>query len=323
VNDLSPLSDLIADDLLLDRLGGRTDPGSEPIAALLGALATQADTPLPSRTGRRRIANKHRYLGAFAALAIAASGAGVAAAVSLPDAGPSQSDRARIAQKMDASARSDAPSALLSRLGLPRTSGTTAARGLVLARRDDGTIVLLPAALAAAEVARRGGAAATGGDGTNGKSVAGQPDGTQGDNPPGDNARGDSTPGGATADDPADGTGTLQPDDGATQAGGGQAGTPQTTSTGKKDPRTTKGTKGGTAITPTPTTTTTPTPTPTTVALTPETMLAPSTTSGPARPTVPYLPPVKARTGDSTGDSTDGTADATTIPLTDDQTAAP
>src|SRR3954471_16583203 len=147
MNDLSPMSDLIADDLLLDRLAGRTDAGSEPVAALLGALAAHADTPLSSRTGRRRIANKHRYLGAFAAFAIGASGAGVAAAVTLPTNGPSQADRARVLEKMDESARSERPSALLRRLGLPQTSGTTQARGLVLARAEDGTIVLLPAAV--------------------------------------------------------------------------------------------------------------------------------------------------------------------------------
>src|SRR6478735_8277788 len=152
MSDLSPMSDLIADDLLLDRLAGRVDAGSDPVAGLLGALAAHADTPLPSRSGRRRIANKHRYLGAFAALAVAASGAGVAAAVTLPSNGPSQADRARIVKKMDESARSDAPSALLARLGLPQTSGTTYARGLVLARADDGTIVLLPAAAVAAQV---------------------------------------------------------------------------------------------------------------------------------------------------------------------------
>ncbi len=84
MSDLSPLSDLVADDLLLDRLAGRVDAGSDPLAGLLGALAAHADTPLPLRTGRRRIGNKHRYLGAFAALAVAASGAGVAAAVTVP-----------------------------------------------------------------------------------------------------------------------------------------------------------------------------------------------------------------------------------------------
>ena len=157
MNDLAPLggmSDLIADDLLLDRLARRGEAGPEPVAGLLLALAAHADSPLPARTGRRRIANKHRYLGAFAALAVAASGAGVAAAVTLPD-GTLVADRGRIAERMEQSARSDAPSALLSRLGLPTTDATTTARGLVLARGADGTIVLLPAAAAAAQEAER------------------------------------------------------------------------------------------------------------------------------------------------------------------------
>src|SRR6478609_3147810 len=145
MNDLSPMSDLIADDLLLDRLAGRVDAGSDRVAGLLGALAAQADTPLPSRSGRRRIANKHRYLGAFAALAVAASGAGVAAAVTLPTNGPSQADRARIVRKMDESARRERPSAWSPGLGFPQATGTTEAKGLVLARAEDGTIVLLPA----------------------------------------------------------------------------------------------------------------------------------------------------------------------------------
>src|SRR3954470_23372667 len=127
------MSDLVADDLLLNRLAGRVDAGSEPVAGLLGALAAHADTPLPSRTGRRRVANKHRYLGAFAALAVAASGAGVAAAVTLPGGGSLLADRARIEQRMEQNARSGAPSALLSRLGLPSTAGTSTAPGLVLA----------------------------------------------------------------------------------------------------------------------------------------------------------------------------------------------
>ncbi|NUR80864.1 MAG: hypothetical protein HOQ21_10515, partial [Dermatophilaceae bacterium] len=152
MTDLWPLGsagDLLADDLLLDRIAGRADAGSEPVAGLLAALAAHADSPLPARTARRRIAKKHRYLGAFAALAVAASGAGVAAAVTLPDGGPLLANRARIEQRMEQNARSGAPSALLSRLGLPATDGTTAARGLVLARGADGTFVLLPAAVAA------------------------------------------------------------------------------------------------------------------------------------------------------------------------------
>jgi hypothetical protein len=171
VNDFSPLggtSDLLADDLLLDRIAGRADAGAEPVSVLLAALAAHADTPLPARTGRRRIANKHRYLGAFAALAVAASGAGVAAAVTLPDGGSLLADRARIEQRMEQSARSGAPSALLSRLGLPSTDGTTASRGLVLARGANGTFVLLPAAVAAAQAPAARAAVGGAGDDTGG-----------------------------------------------------------------------------------------------------------------------------------------------------------
>ncbi|GAA5022389.1 hypothetical protein GCM10023258_12610 [Terrabacter aeriphilus] len=87
MSDPTPMSDLVADDLLLDRLAGRFDAGAEPVAQLLSALAGHADAPLPGRSPRRRIGRRHhRYLGAFAALAVGASGAGVAAAVGLPDA---------------------------------------------------------------------------------------------------------------------------------------------------------------------------------------------------------------------------------------------
>src|SRR6478672_3661019 len=123
MTDLHPIDDVIADDLLLDSLGSRSGGSGEPVAALLGA---------------------------FAAHAIAASGAGVAAAVSLPDRGPSGADRARVLQQMEDSARSSAPSGLFSRLGLPQTAGSTKAKGLVLVRRADGAIVLLPPAQAAA-----------------------------------------------------------------------------------------------------------------------------------------------------------------------------
>ncbi|WP_374968361.1 hypothetical protein [Terrabacter sp. BE26] len=156
MSDLTPMrdmSDLAADDLLLDRLGARGEAGSEPVAGLLAALAAHADRPLPARPARRRRkAHRHRYLGAFAAVAIAASGAGVAAAVTLPHHGPGSEERARTAKQVQAAARREAPRALLPRLGLPRTTGTAAAgaKSLVLTRRSDGAIVLLPAALAAA-----------------------------------------------------------------------------------------------------------------------------------------------------------------------------
>lgn len=146
---LIPMSDLVADDLLLDRLGAREHAGSEPVAGLLAALADHADTPLAAQGGRRRITRKHRYLGPFAALVVAASGAGVAAAVTVPHHAADQAQKARVVKEMDEAARSGAPSALLSRLGLPRTTASTDARGLVLARGDDGTIVLVPAAATA------------------------------------------------------------------------------------------------------------------------------------------------------------------------------
>lgn len=271
MNDLSPMSDLIADDLFLDRLAGRVDAGSEPLAGLLGALATQADTPLPSRTGRRRIANKHRYLGAFAALAVAASGAGVAAAVNLPSNGPSQADRARIVKMMDESARSSAPSALLARLGIPQTVGTMQASGLVLARRDDGTIVLLPAAMVA------GGRPQAGAGQTEASGVAGNVQGgsavtgnRQADHAANGNGQGGT--GSTGGSDVAGGTTAGQGGGQGGQGGSTQTGTPQATNSAKK-PAT--ATKGGRKATPTSTVTTS-------QALVPQTTLAPATTSSSA-----------------------------------------
>ena len=303
MNDLSPMSDLIADDLLLDRLAGRVDAGSEPVAALLGALAAHADTPLPSRTGRRRIANKHRYLGAFAALAVAASGAGVAAAVTLPTNGPSQADRARIVKKMDESARSDSPSALLARLGLPQTSGTTEARGLVLARAEDGTIVLLPAAVVAAQ----GRAAAAG---TNG--MPGAVAGAEGGRPVANGLNGGQngqTGNGQTGSGQV-GSGQVGNPQGGTPAGGGQTGTPQATNNGKKPA---VGTKGGKKATVTPTATPTPTPTGTSEVV-PQTTLATSTPTAPAsktRATGPVRPRPTGTTGGSSGSGSSGTSGST------------
>ncbi|WP_147065142.1 hypothetical protein [Terrabacter aerolatus] len=259
------MSELIADDLFLDRLAGRVDAGPDPLAGLLGALATQADTPLPSRTGRRRIANKHRYFGAFAALVVAASGAGVAAAVTLPANGPSQADRARIVTLMDDSARSSAPSGLLTRLGIPQTVGTTQAAGLVLARRADGTIVLLPAARATtgrptAEAPGAAGAEASGNgqdgngqDAKGSKAATGNGQGTHGTKAVTGNGQGGKVQGGASGAD-------------------SQAVTPPATNHGKKP---TAGSKGGKKVTPTPTPTTTASATDTVV---PQTTLAPAAT---------------------------------------------
>ena len=298
MNDLSPMSDLIADDLLLDRLSGRVHAGSEPVAGLLGALAAHADTPLPSRTGRRRIANKHRYLGAFAALAVAASGAGVAAAVTLPSNGPSQADRAAIVKKMDESARSDTPSALLSRLGLPQTSRTTEARGLVLARAEDGSIVLLPAAV----VAARGRAAAAGTHGIPGV-AAGAPGGgpaTTGKGQNGQTGNGQGGTGGSVA------PGGTTADPGGATAGGGETGTPLATNNGKKPAA---GTKGGRKPTPTPTSTPTSTPTATSDVV-PPTMLATAPPTTPVSRTRTTAP-VKPRTTGTSGSSGSGTSGST------------
>jgi len=224
VNDPSPLSDLIADDLLLDRLAARVDAGSDRLAGLLGALAAQADTPLPLRTGRRRIGNKHRYLGAFAALAVAASGAGVAAAVTVPAHGSSQVDRALTVTLTDDSARSHVPTRPLPRLGLPQTSRSTHTPALVLARRGDGAIVLVPAGFVAA-LARPGGATPRTGETGNGETGNGE-------------------------------TGKGQTGSSGHQSGTKQAGSAQTPTHGKKQPHTTttttaattkasKGTKAG------------------------------------------------------------------------------
>jgi len=221
VNDPSPLSDLIADDLLLDRLAARVDAGSDRLAGLLGALAAQADTPLPLRTGRRRIGNKHRYLGAFAALAVAASGAGVAAAVTVPAHGSSQPDRALTVTLTDDSARSHVPTRPLPRLGLPQTSRSTHTPALVLARRGDGAIVLVPAGFVAAP-ARPGGATPRTGETGNGETGNGE-------------------------------TGKGQTGSSGHQSGTKQAGSAQTPTHGKKQPHTTtttttkasKGTKAG------------------------------------------------------------------------------
>jgi hypothetical protein len=313
MNDLSPMSDLIADDLLLDRLAGRVHAGPEPVAGLLGALAAHADTPLPSRSGRRRIANKHRYLGAFAALAVAASGAGVAAAVTLPSNGPSQADRARIVQKMDESARSDAPSALLSRLGLPQTSGTTYAKGLVLARADDGTIVPLPAGVVAAQM--RAAAAGThgmpgavagaqgGGPGASGPAGNGQAGNGQAGNGQAGNGQAGNGPGGTGG---TVGSGGTTSDQGGTVAGGSQTGNPPAPNSGK---RPVVGTRGGKkpTVTPTPTPTSTPT---ATADVVPQTTLVPTTPTTPtSRTTGPAKPRPTDSAGSASGTDTSGSSD--------------
>ncbi len=84
----TPLSQIVADDLLIDRVAGREPAGDDPIASLLAALAEHADRPLGrAPTGRRF--RRHRVLSALAALTVGASGAGVAAAATVPDGTPS------------------------------------------------------------------------------------------------------------------------------------------------------------------------------------------------------------------------------------------
>ena len=148
MTDPTPFEDLIADDRLLDRLGRREPAGNEPLAALLSAVAAHADQPLTGRTRRRR-AHSRRVFAAFAVITVGASGAGVAAAVTLPSYLPGAANRARIERIMDANAASNRPSVLLSRLGIPADADLGAQRGLVLVRRVDGQIVLVPVSAAA------------------------------------------------------------------------------------------------------------------------------------------------------------------------------
>src|SRR6478735_1698503 len=84
----TPLSAVLADDLLLDRIGARLDTDDE-LGSMLLAVAHSADTPIPSPIVRRRL-RRHRGLTVLAALGVAVSGATVAAAVEM---GPAPSDQ--------------------------------------------------------------------------------------------------------------------------------------------------------------------------------------------------------------------------------------
>lgn len=84
----TPLSAMLADDLLLDRVGARLDADDE-LGSLLLAVAHRADTPIPRATLARRV-RPHRGLTVFAALGVAVSGATVAAAVELAPTPPDQ-----------------------------------------------------------------------------------------------------------------------------------------------------------------------------------------------------------------------------------------
>jgi len=83
----TPLGQVVADDLLIDLVAGRQPAGDDPIASLLAALAEHADRPLGRATTGRRF-RRHRVLSALAALTVGASGAGVAAAATVPDGTP-------------------------------------------------------------------------------------------------------------------------------------------------------------------------------------------------------------------------------------------
>ena len=321
---LIPMSDLVADDLVLDRLSAREPAGSEPVAGLLAALADHADTPLTVRPGRRRSSRKHRYLGPFAALVVAASGAGVAAAVTIPHHAADPGERARVVKEMDAAARSDAPSALLSRLGLPRTTAGTDALGLVLARRGDGAIVLVPAAattaqgagvvLAAlpataaapgalpADIASAGdehGGKVPGGD----KAGAGRPSGKPGGDPAGTAAPGSTTQKPTTGGGGSDTTGT----DGAT--GGNGPASPTATKASKGGKRPTSGSTPTMAPTVAPTVTPTGGSEPAAAGTAP----LPQTVAGPmTAPTAPRKQPSVALPGAGTSPTSAATPTLTT-----------
>ena len=79
---------MLADDLLLDRVGARLDADDE-LGSLLLAVAHRADTPIPRATLARRV-RPHRGLTVLAALGVAVSGATVAAAVELGPVPPDQ-----------------------------------------------------------------------------------------------------------------------------------------------------------------------------------------------------------------------------------------
>ncbi|MCU1536092.1 MAG: hypothetical protein JWP82_443, partial [Humibacillus sp.] len=175
MSDPTPLEALLADDRLLDRLGARLGDESghasahtrghaaggaadDAVASLLAAVAAHADRPLPSAPRRRR-PHGRRLVAALALLTVGVSGAGVAAAVTLPVYGPGAAERARVQRAMDDSAADSRPSVLLSRLGIPADADLGAGRGLVLVRRSDGDIVLVPVGSPAAVAAARAAAA--------------------------------------------------------------------------------------------------------------------------------------------------------------------
>lgn len=141
------LSELRADDLLLDRLAARADAGSEPVVVLLAALSRHAETPLrPARSVRRP--RRHRALTAMAVVVLGASGVGAAAAVTQPGRIWPSRDSLRMTQ-LEAGAAT-APStpapAPAARAAAPRAA---AGGAYALIRDAADRIVLLPSGAAA------------------------------------------------------------------------------------------------------------------------------------------------------------------------------
>jgi hypothetical protein len=135
------LTDLAADEQLLDRLGSRSDAGSEPVALLLAALARHADSPLRPGPAPRRF-TRRRTLTALTALVVGASGAGVAAAVSQPHAWLTREPRVAA---LDAMPRPALTQPGLSQLTLSAPPAPLVANdGYDLVRDAAGQIVLLP-----------------------------------------------------------------------------------------------------------------------------------------------------------------------------------
>lgn len=97
MTDPAPLNDVLADEALLDRLGARadirSDGASDPVVGVLSSLAALSEAPIGATSARsarhRRPSRTRRSVAAAGLLAVALSGAGVAAAMTLPDlAGP-------------------------------------------------------------------------------------------------------------------------------------------------------------------------------------------------------------------------------------------
>ena len=84
----TPLSSLLADDQLLDRVGARLDTDDE-LGSLLLAVARHVDAPIGRPGPRGRRSRRHRGLTVLAALGVAVSGATVAAAIEGGPGGPS------------------------------------------------------------------------------------------------------------------------------------------------------------------------------------------------------------------------------------------